>query len=475
MQRVTPARTAHLAFVGLVAAVALVATFFGRHPATLLATFTASVTIASQMRRGRATTPAWRPVLAGVVVLTLDAAASLVLTLVTDEPVANNPFTIVSLPVGFALLLLGCLLLVSPAGRRNFGALIDAALVAVTATSILWAVLLRPHLDRVDADPLTLVAAVLTVLVFGGMTGALVKSWLAQGGRHAGTGYVLASAAAGFTGNALKVLSMQDPALGAPWWIAIFWGVAYAGASAAALHPTGASVAVPNEDERLTRTRVVGLAAALLAAPAIVGAQAQLGAQVDGVLIAANAVVVVPLVLARLWIVAEQLRQAQERLAHLAEHDELTGLANRRAVTASLRQTLARVADGRVPGALVAFVDLDDFKSVNDGLGHPVGDRLLVAVATRLRTRLRASDVVARFGGDEFLIVCEGEPEQLEERVRRALEGLLDEPFDVGDAVLECRASLGTALVRAGETPDLDELLSTADAAMYRQKGRAAR
>lgn len=473
--RLTSARTSHLVFLVLVATVVVVAATAGRRPATLVATATALAVIGWQLRTGRARVHAWRAVLLGVALLTVDATCSVVLPLVTGIPDAANPISAVALPLGFAGLLVGPLLLVSPRGRRNPGALIDAALMAVTATSVLWALVLRPHLDDIAAGPATVLTAVLTVLLFGGMTGALVRSFRAQGDAHAAVGYVLASAAAGFLGNALKVLSADDPALGAPWWIAVFWGIAYGGLAAAALHPSGSAVAVPPADERLTSGRILGLGTALLAAPVIVGFQAALGTTVDGVLVAANAVVVVPLVLTRVVLLARLYHAAEARLAHLAEHDELTGLANRRAVTAHLRETLARVAEGRSPGAVVAFVDLDDFKSVNDGLGHPMGDRLLVAVSERLHHRLRASDVIARFGGDEFLIVCEGEPAQLEQRVADALDAALAEPFDLDGTVLTCGASLGTAAARPGESVDLDELLSAADVAMYRQKGRTSR
>ncbi len=455
--------------------VAVVAATAGRRPAALVATATAMVVIGRQVLTGRAPVRAWRAVLLGVVVLTVDAACSVVLPLVTGDADAAATVSAVALPLGYTGLLLGPLLLLSPPGRRNPGALIDAALMAVTATSGLWALLMWPHLDEVDAGTATGVTAVLTLLLFGAMTGALLRSFLAQPERHAGVGYVLTSAAAGFGGNVAKVLAADDPAAGAPWWVAVFWGVAYAGLAAAALHPSGSTVAVPPAVERLTTGRILGLGAALLVAPMIVGAQAALGDTVDGVLVAASALVVVPLVLTRVFLLARLYHAAEARLAHLAEHDELTGLANRRAATTQLRETLARVQDGRAPGAVVAFVDLDDFKSVNDGLGHPTGDRLLVAVSDRLRHRLRASDMVARFGGDEFLVVCEGEPDGLAQRVRDLLDGALADPFDLGGTVLRCRASLGTAVVRPGEAVDLDDLLSAADVAMYREKGRAAR
>ena len=473
--RPVSARTSHLVFVVLVAAVAIVGVTAGRRPAALVATSTALAVIGWQVLTGNAPVRAWRAVLLGVAVLTVDAACSVVLPLVTGAPDAPATISAVALPLGFAGLLLGPLLLVSPRGQRNPGALIDAALMAVSATSVLWALVLRPHLDDVAAGPSTVVTAVLTVLLFGAMTGALLRSFLAQPDHHAGVGYVLTSAAAGFLGNALKVLTTDDATLGAPWWVALFWGVAYAGLAAAALHPSGHAVAVPPTGERLTGSRITGLGAALLAAPMIVGAQAALGAPVDGLLVAANAVVVVPLVLTRVVLLARAYHAAEARLAHLAEHDELTGLANRRSVTSRLRETLAAVADGRSPGAVVAFVDLDDFKSVNDGLGHPMGDRLLVAVSQRLSHRLRASDMIARFGGDEFLILSEGEPDGLAEHVRDVLDGALAEPFHLGGTVLTCRASLGTAVARPGEAVDLDELLATADVAMYREKGRTSR
>ena len=468
-------RTAHLVFVGLVVAAAVVALTLGRRPATLLATATALVVIGRQVLTGRTHVRAWRVVLLGVAVLTLDAACSVVLPAVTGDPAAAAAISTIALPLGYLGLFAGPLLLVSPPGQRNPGALIDAALIAVSATSVLWAALLRPHLDAIDARPQTVAASVVTMLLFGGMTGALVRSWHAQGARRAGVGYVLLAAVSGFLGNALKVLTSDDTGVGAPWWVAVLWAVAYGGLAAASLHPAGSTVAVPPADERLTRTRIVGLGGALLAAPVIVGAQAALGASVDGALVAGNALVVVPLVLARVTLLAERIHAAEARLAHLAEHDELTGLANRRAVTAQLRETLARVSDGRSPGVVVAFADLDNFKAVNDTLGHPVGDRLLAAVSQRLRTRLRTSDTIARFGGDEFLIVCEGEPDELEQRVRDVLDGALADPFDLGGTVLTARASLGTMVVRAGQDVQLDELLSAADAAMYRQKGRPAR
>ena len=127
------------------------------------------------------------------------------------------------------------------------------------------------------------------------------------------------------------------------------------------------------------------------------------------------------------------LRLQSELLTHRTLHDHLTGLPNRTLFLDRLSQALARLE--REPGSLgVLFVDLDDFKRVNDTLGHPTGDRVLVEVAARLRSAVRGSDTAAAYGGDEFLVLCErltgaDETAQLIERLTEAL----DPPIRVGD------------------------------------------
>jgi diguanylate cyclase (GGDEF)-like protein len=113
----------------------------------------------------------------------------------------------------------------------------------------------------------------------------------------------------------------------------------------------------------------------------------------------------------------------------------------------------------------VVFVDLDDFKTINDSLGHPAGDHLLVAVADRLRAAVRAEDLVARLGGDEFAILLEGVTEEHAMDVARRILALAAEPVMVGDREVRAGASVGVAFARDGDGPD--ELLRNADLAMY--------
>lgn len=475
MARASTGRTAHLTFAALASAVALVAVLAGREAATLVATSATLVVLVRQVVVQRGRERAWLAVLVGVAVLWADAVASFVLVVVLGGADSSGPVAAAALPLGYAALLVGAMMLISPPGRRNPGAVIDATLVAVTFSTVLWAGLLRPHLRTIDADASPTMGAMLVMLILGGIAGALLRTWLARRTRHGALGYVLVAVTAAFLGSATKVLTWSENDLRTSWWIAFFWAIAYAGLAAASLHPSAATMAAPPVDERLTPTRIAGLGTALLVAPVVIGIQDALGRPVDGILLGASALVVVPLVLARVSIVARLYHEAEARLAHLAEHDELTGLANRRAVTVRLHETLARVADERSPGAVVAFADLDDFKAVNDTLGHPVGDRLLTAVSTRLRAHLRASDMVARFGGDEFLIVCEGEPEHVERRIREVVDAALADPFQIDGSRLVCRASVGTVVVRPGDAAHVDDVLSAADAAMYRDKGRPAR
>jgi len=169
-------------------------------------------------------------------------------------------------------------------------------------------------------------------------------------------------------------------------------------------------------------------------------------------------------------------KQLEAQLQHNAFHDALTGLANRALFADRLQHALARTDRHATPVA-VLFVDLDDFKAVNDDAGHSAGDELLVAVADRLRQVLRPSDTIARLGGDEFAVLIEdgADPAHTAATADRLLAAL-SEPFG-GDAQVRVTASVGIATGAAGQH-DAAELLRHADVAMYAAKeagkGRSA-
>jgi diguanylate cyclase (GGDEF)-like protein/PAS domain S-box-containing protein len=162
-------------------------------------------------------------------------------------------------------------------------------------------------------------------------------------------------------------------------------------------------------------------------------------------------------------------KQAEAQLAHQALHDPLTGLPNRLLFQDRLRHALARLQRGGSTLGVI-FVDVDDFKLINDTLGHEVGDRVLTVVGKRLNRLLRESDTVARFGGDEFTILCEDveDPAILHEIAERMTEAIAV-PLTVGERELVLSASLGIAIAD-DESADADALVADADAAMYHAK-----
>ncbi|MGN6188072.1 MAG: putative bifunctional diguanylate cyclase/phosphodiesterase [Conexibacter sp.] len=165
----------------------------------------------------------------------------------------------------------------------------------------------------------------------------------------------------------------------------------------------------------------------------------------------------------------EELRRRQEELSHLATHDALTGLPNRSLIRDRIEQMLVRARFNKTPVAAL-FIDIDNFKGINDSLGHSVGDELLCAVAARLDSAVRGTDTLGRLGGDEFVVVADGVslgagPELIAERLLDALK----EPFtlDGADTQVFVKASIGIA---TDDRASAEELLRDADIAMYRAK-----
>jgi diguanylate cyclase (GGDEF)-like protein len=159
----------------------------------------------------------------------------------------------------------------------------------------------------------------------------------------------------------------------------------------------------------------------------------------------------------------------EERLAHHAFHDSLTGLANRQQFQERVQAALLDPRR-RASGLAVLFLDLDDFKTVNDSLGHSAGDELLIHVAQRLQSCLRAHDLPARIGGDEFAVLLDGVGSDAEvEAVAHRIVSVLDEPHTVQGREVLARASIGIAVPRADEH-DVDALLRNADTSMYTVK-----
>ena len=162
-------------------------------------------------------------------------------------------------------------------------------------------------------------------------------------------------------------------------------------------------------------------------------------------------------------------RALEDQLAYQAFHDSLTGLANRALFSERITHALERGVR-RTNLVAVLFIDLDDFKTVNDSLGHAAGDELLVTVAERIRSSIRPEDTCARLGGDEFAVMIEGitHPDGAVTVARRII-GALAEPLAIAGSDVAVQGSIGIALGSAGQTAS--EIMRSADLAMYRAKG----
>src|SRR5690349_20328527 len=372
----------------------------------------------------------------------------------------------------YPLFVVGVLgLLGSRAVRRDAQVLLEATALACAGWLVLWVLFVHPQLAN---GGLTFWDWVPTVLYPPLDLIVIVVVWrLGRGSARRSGPWLLLMA--GFTTMFVAdwlyaMLGMPDSGL-ASSFLNVAWLAAYGAIAAAAVHPAMRHLKADPEIDpvRATRSRIALVAVAglspfvlLLVAPHRVAAASEV--------VAVTGILIVALIVLRTFLATEQHRDAAQQLAERATRDPLTGLANRAALMDHILLATRRAARTHRSCA-VAILDLDDFKIVNDSLGHAEGDRLLCTVAERLRRVSRAGECVARLGGDEFVVVFEdldGVAETLT-AAERIVE-VLGEPYRVGDAEFTLRASVGVVPDAQRHGDDVDAVLRDADLAMYEAK-----
>ncbi len=219
---------------------------------------------------------------------------------------------------------------------------------------------------------------------------------------------------------------------------------------------------------RLSPARLATVVVVTMASPLTIAIRAATHRSLELGALLGGSIVLFSLVVARMAVIARQLDDSRGQLLHDATHDALTGLGNRTLYGERVRQVLEPAA-GMPRRVAVLCIDLDDFKSVNDSLGHAAGDRLLQTVGERLRLVVRRHDSVARLSGDEFAIVVDEEPAETALDIAERVLAEIAKPVVLGDdATTYPSASIGVAFGEAGQS--VDDLLRDADIAMYAAK-----
>jgi diguanylate cyclase (GGDEF)-like protein len=406
----------------------------------------------------------WALMLVSMAVLSSGDAASAVFGSSVQQVVG------ICVTVGHSALLAGAVSLVLLRGRNDMGGILDVSVAAIGVGGVAWTTMLFPRFDDLHTSVGDQASILVTMLVLSGVAGALLRLWFTERRRPA-VGHLLTALLLALIGNtALAHTQGTLVASGGGAPELCFMG-AYLFVGLAMLSPSVDELMRPGSApvDQLSIGRLALLGLALTANPFAGGIREMLGLKADGVLLAVGSLMITPLVMIRVGRLAQQRRAAERRLRHQATHDQLTGLPNRAELLSRLTTAIQTERPGD-PAVVLLFCDLNGFKQINDRLGHEAGDQLLAQVAARLGSGLRAGDMVARYGGDEFLLLATepgGQPATAR-RLTAHVRSVLDSPFVLNGVEATVSASVG-AVISDGVL-GADELISRADQAMYRAK-----
>lgn len=474
MERASRSRQAHAVFA--VALVLVVPAFLAtdglaRDLVSASAATVPILVLATLLARRRLAGPRpWRLLLAGLLVLGGYTAGWMVEVHVFGA--VPGGLMNLALPLSYLLFLAAAVTAVTwPVQGPRDGA-VDAAVFTVSTSMLAWALLVSPSLDRLALPLAVRMRTMAAVVVLGAIAGALAGTALTFRTQRRPVVYMLVATVASCAGAVVRQLTASPQESSGAWWVGLLWIVAFSAVTAAIVDPA-AQVLTPElrpRTNRITPARLVALGASLCVGPIIALSQTAFGVPVDGLLIGIGSMTLVPLVLVRIAQLARLHAAAESRLAHLADHDELTGLANRRRLHAHVSGVLGRIGRGEAAGVVVLFCDVDDFKQVNDDHGHGAGDEVLLLISRRLRAAVGPGDLVARFGGDEFVVVVEGDPAAIEAEALARVKDALAEPVRIGPIIAPTAVSVGSSSASRGERVSPDSLFAAADASMYARK-----
>jgi diguanylate cyclase (GGDEF)-like protein len=373
--------------------------------------------------------------------------------------------------VAHALMLAGALTLVMRRGRNDLGGLIDASVVTMGLGALLWTSVLEPRLAEMRAPLGARIALLVSVFVLTGVMGSLGRLLVTADRRLPALELLILALFLALVGNMALAMTTGSMTTNRAPLIEVLFMVCYLSVGLAALHPSAGQLTEPGAAvvNRLSKGRLVFLGVAMLLSPVVGGVRDAVGLPTDGLLIALGSLSVGSLVMIRIGLLAAQRERAEHALVHEVSHDGLTGLPNRAELLNRLEAALDRERVSGLNRVVLLFCDLDGFKPVNDRLGHAAGDQLLREIADRITARLRSEETLARFGGDEFVLVCEAlKQREAADRIRKDIEQALARPFDLSGELVRVGVSVG-AVISDGRT-HADELLRLADEAMYRTK-----
>ncbi|MGX6607062.1 diguanylate cyclase domain-containing protein [Micromonosporaceae bacterium Da 78-11] len=349
-------------------------------------------------------------------------------------------------------------------GKNDPGGTLDSALFGLCAAGPLWAWLFSPRLTA-DATLLGQMLALADLMVLCAVIATLTRIGAKAKRARGPIGYLVLCTSLTLAGEMSATLTLHGTAT----WTNELMMLAYLAIAAAPLHPAAPHITFPGARLKAATGEppLAWIGAALSANPLMAAVQAVNGDTEASLLLPVGSLLVVPLVLLRLKQLSTQRGLAERTLAHHAHHDELTGLLNRRRMTADIDQALAELGAGDLEQVTVLLCDLDGFKPVNDRFGHQAGDAVLKTVAVRLTGAVDRADVVGRIGGDEFLVLIKGrEPGGIVERISE----LLREPIPLGGTTVQVGVSVGVATARRGAQLDRDNFIGLADTEMYAVK-----